>query len=88
MQVQLEEGENIDMKTTEPTIPLGLGNHSAGGNNSFSIGNSLQSVTGNFPSNESYRSFFGGYHKLPWEDQDYFYNLSIAGYYNCCYLDE
>ncbi|MEM1894047.1 MAG: hypothetical protein QXV16_02720, partial [Candidatus Anstonellales archaeon] len=112
MQVQLEEGENIDMKTTEPTIPLGLGNHSAGGNNSFSIGNSLQSVTGNltndnnnfsvaarsvdllllgdpslFPSNSD-RSFLGEHHKLPWEDQDYFYHLSIAGYYNCCYLDE
>ncbi|MEM0356312.1 MAG: hypothetical protein QW465_00965 [Candidatus Anstonellales archaeon] len=103
MQVQLEEGEKIDMKT-EPTIPSGLGNHSVGGNNSFSIGNSLQSVTGDltnddnnnfsvarsvdlslgdpslFPSNKSYRSFLGGHHKLPWEDQD-FYNFSIAGYY-------
>ncbi|MEM2526247.1 MAG: hypothetical protein QXE47_00960 [Candidatus Anstonellales archaeon] len=47
MQVQLEEGENIiDMKTTEPTIPSELGNQSVGGNNSFSIGNSLRSVTG------------------------------------------
>ncbi len=47
MQVQLEEGEKIiDMKTTEPTIPSELGNQSVGGNNSFSIGNSLRSVTG------------------------------------------
>ncbi|MEM2768950.1 MAG: hypothetical protein QXQ15_00635, partial [Candidatus Anstonellales archaeon] len=47
MQGQLEEGEKIiDMKTTEPTIPSELGNQSVGGNNSFSIGNSLRSVTG------------------------------------------
>ncbi|MEM0455735.1 MAG: hypothetical protein QXI75_00330, partial [Candidatus Anstonellales archaeon] len=104
MQVQLEEGENINMKTTEPTIPSGLGNPSVGGNSSFSIGNSLRSVTGYstndnnnfsvarsvnlslgdpslFPSNESYRSFFGGHHKLPWEDQDFYNNFSIASYY-------
>ncbi|MEM4149231.1 MAG: hypothetical protein QXQ78_01250 [Candidatus Anstonellales archaeon] len=85
MQVQLEEGENIiDMKTTEPTIPSELGNQSVGGNNSFSIGNSLQSVTGYSTNGNNFSTansidpslfpfngkFLRGHHQLPWEDQN------------------
>ncbi|MEM4205439.1 MAG: hypothetical protein QW336_02115, partial [Candidatus Anstonellales archaeon] len=91
MQVQLEEGENIiDMKTTEPTIPSELGNQSVGGNNSFSIGDPSQSVTGYSTNDNNFsiansidpslfpfnRNFLRGHYQLPWEDQNFYDNFS------------